>query len=99
MADRRAQIEAYLAEATPRSWEWRMPGDDGRPLSDLRWLLDALAEAEAERDALAATVRRVEALADEWEKNLALWGKEPSPEALVMRRALATACRKAGEDA
>lgn len=30
--------------------------------ADLRWLLDALAEAEAERDALAATVQRVEAL-------------------------------------
>ena len=52
--------------------------------ADLRWLLDALSAAEAERDALAATVGRVRALADEWEKNLALWGKQPSPEALVI---------------
>lgn len=92
--DRRAQIEARLAAATPGPWvatyeeadEWTSITGQGGPLdgggwlvcpevatcegehgadadliaqapADLRWLLDALAEAEAERDALATLVR------------------------------------------
>lgn len=79
MADRRAEIEARLAAATPGPWEITGGGeyvsgpgiivapDDGgvtdadanliaHAPDDLRWLLDALAAAEAWRDALAAEV-------------------------------------------
>ena len=80
MADRRAQIEARLAAATPGPWrvdrydhgggrayveeprrtlvaDFYQEGDRemlAHAPADLRWLLDALAEAEAERDALSA---------------------------------------------